>query len=468
MNNSKIPMTDAGERIRVRKSLKLSILDGSAFAAMMGLTQNYITPFALALKATTAHIGLLTSFPNLMTAMSQLAAPKLTERAESRKGFMLPMVFVHALMWLPVMLIPFVFPSSRVWWLIAFVTVGSIFGSIANPAWGSMMADLVPVRLRGRYFGSRTRIAGIVFLAFSFLAGGILELLNSHVFAGFAILFGGAALCRFLSFYFLARMYEPPTSGNKEAGQSLVQTLRHLGITNLGRFTLYIALINFTTYIASPFFAVYMLSDLKFSYTDYIINLSFNAIAGLAFQTYWGRRADWAGNIKVITITSFLIPLVPVVWLVSFNRVYLIGAQIFSGFAWAGFTLTSTNFVYDASETENRTQHIAIFNALSGIGICLGALVGGFLVPYLPLIKGYQLLTLFLVSGLLRALVVVFLLRLIFEVRRVPKVRTVEFLLGHSITGASGTDSERVVSRKQTKSSSHLFRNNDHRDKPKR
>jgi MFS family permease len=121
-------------RHRVRRSLKLSILDGSAFSAMAGLTQNYITPFALALKATTVQVGLLTSFPALTTAISQLAAPNLTEKIGSRKGLILPSVFMHALLWVPVMLLPFIFHSFQVWWLIGLITLGSIFGSVANPA----------------------------------------------------------------------------------------------------------------------------------------------------------------------------------------------------------------------------------------------------------------------------------------------------------------------------------------------
>jgi len=65
-------------RLRVKKSLKFSVLDGAAWAAMFGLTQNYITPFALALKATTVQIGLLSSLPNFATALFPRAAPFLS------------------------------------------------------------------------------------------------------------------------------------------------------------------------------------------------------------------------------------------------------------------------------------------------------------------------------------------------------------------------------------------------------
>jgi MFS family permease len=427
------------QRQKVKKSLKLSVLDGSAFAAMLGLTQSYITPFALALGATTAQIGLLSSFPGFSTAISQLAAPGLTERAGSRKRFILPMVLVHALMWLPIGLIPFTLHHSQVWWLIVFVTISSIFGAIANPAWGSLMADLVPVNLRGRYFGVRTRIAGIITLVFSFAAGGILQIFSGHTLIGFAIIFSGAAICRFSSIYFLAGMYEPLESKETESSPGLVRMLRDLGSSNLGRFTLYVALINLTTNIASPFFAVYMLNDLKFNYTTYIINVSFYFLAALVVQTYWGRRADWAGNIKVIAVTSLLIPLVPVVWLFSTNVYYLIAAQVFSGFAWGGFNLASVNFVYDSSENKNRAKLIAFFNAAAGVALCLGALMGGYVIPYLPPIFGHQLLTLFLLSGLLRGVIVILMLRLILEVRHVPRVNIIQLFLGHSTSNGKQT-----------------------------
>jgi MFS family permease len=342
------------------------------------------------------------------------------------------MVFLHAIMFIPILLIPFIIHSSQVWWLIAFVTVSTVFGAIANPAWGSMMADLVPIRLRGRYFSSRGRIAGIITLVFTFIAGGILQLLTDTPFIGFAILFGGATAFRLLSFYFLSRMYEPAPSDNEENDRSMLHMVRHVGSSNLGRFTLYVALIGFSANLASPFFAVYMLRDLNFSYVTYTVIIAFASISSLAFLTFWGRRADLAGNIKVIRVTSCLLPVIPLLWLVSYNVYYLIFAEIISGFAWSGFNLAAVNFVYDASEAQNRTKHIAVFNTITCLAVFLGALIGGYLAPHLPVLLGYQMRSLFTVSGIFRGLVVIFLLRQIIEVRRVPNMTLSQFLLGRS------------------------------------
>jgi MFS family permease len=407
---------------KVNRSLTYSILDGSAFSAMAGLTQSYIAPFALALKATTVQIGLLTSVPNLMMALSQLAAPQLVSRVGSRKALILPAVFLHAVMWLPILLIPYVIPGAKIWWLIAFVTLSTVFGAMANPAWGSLMADLVPRRIRGRYFAARGRISTLVALIFVFIGGGILQITKANGFLGFALIFGGALLFRLISFIFLTKMYEVPAANGPGSGVRLPDLIREIGTSNLGRFTIFVALMGFSANLAAPFFTVYMLRDLHFSYLSFVIVTCSGSVATLLFLTYWGRRADRAGNLRIIRIASFLVPVVPLLWLVSGQIWYLVLVQTFASFAWAGFDLANVNFVYEAAPPEERTRRIALFNAMNGMAVCLGALAGGLLAGRVPPIFGYSLLTIFAISGLLRAIVAALLLRGVHEVRDVPRV----------------------------------------------
>jgi len=419
-------------RYQVRKSLRLSVLDGSAYAAMLGLTQNFITPLALELKATTTQIAWLSSVPSFTMAIAQLAAPDLSVRAGSRKGFILPVVFLHAVMFIPILLVPYFFNVSAVWWLIGFVTVSVVLGAIANPAWGSMMADLVPVRLRGRYFGSRGRITGFITLVFQFIAGGILQLFTGSIYMGYTILFVGAALFRLLSFFFLSRQYEPVQAESKENGPSLLEMIKKIHTSNLGKFMLYFSLIDFCALISAPFFTVFMFRELNFSYITYVIVSSSSQISTLLFLTFWGRRADTVGNLKVIRITSMILPIVPILWIINDNVYYLIAANIVSGFAWSGFGLAGVNFAYDASEPENRTKQLAIFGAMDGVACCLGALLGGYIAPHLPVLFTYQLRTLFIISGVLRGLVVLFLLRKIKEVRRVSDISDWHLIMGRT------------------------------------
>ena len=414
---------------QVDKSLRNSILDGSAYSVMLGLTQNYITPYALTMKATTQQIGLLTSVPNFTMAAAQFAAPALSERIGSRKGFILPMVFMHALMWLPILLIPYVFQTHQVWWLIAFMTLSTAFDSALNPAWGSMMADLVPTQVRGRFFGLRNRITAFVSMAFSYVAGGILQSLTGNTDLAFTIIFIGAMASRLVSFYFLSRMYEPLSPATEKRGhESALKMARGLFSTNIGMFIMLCALMNFTTTIAGPFFSPYMLIDLRFSYIVYTVMNSAAGLATVGFMTWWGKRIDRAGSAKVLKITSLFVPFVPIGWALNHSLWWLTIMQVFSGFAWAGFQLSSGVFVFDAVPPENRTRYIALYNSLTFLGVSLGSLIGGIVAPLLPPFMGSYFLSIFLVSGAGRLAVALFFLPRIKEVRKVPQIEARELL----------------------------------------
>jgi MFS family permease len=414
---------------QVKKSLRNSILDGSAYSVMLGLTQNYITPYALTMKATTQQIGLLTSVPNFTMAAAQFVAPTLSERIGSRKGFILPMVLMHALMWLPILLIPYLFQTHQVWWLIAFLTLGTAFDSAVNPAWGSMMADLVPTQMRGRFFGLRNRITAFVSMALSYAAGGILQLLTGNTNLAFTIIFIGAMASRLVSLYFLSRMYEPLSPATDKRGhEGTLKLARGLFSTNIGMFMMLCASMTFSAAVAGPFFSPYMLHDLKMSYIVYTILNSVTGLATVGFMTWWGRRIDRAGSIKVLKITSLFVPFVPLGWLPSHNLWWLAIMQVFSGFSWAGFQLSSGIFIYDASPPQNRTRYIALYNSLIYLGASVGALVGGVVTPHLPPIMGNSFLSIFAVSGTARLAVALFFLRRVKEVRKVPEVQASDLL----------------------------------------
>jgi len=196
--------------------------------------------------------------------------------------------------------------------------------------------------------------------------------------------------------------------------------------SNFAKFVFYVASINFSVNIAGPFFAVFMLRDLNLNYVTYTVIVTTATIATLLTMNLWGRHADKIGNLKVIQLTSFFIPIVPALWLFSQEVYYLVIIQVFAGFVWAGFNLSVMNFIYDAVMPEKRTRCVAYFNVINGIAICLGALSGGVLAKAMPLLFGHRLLALFVLSGFLRAVFAFIFLPMIKEVRRVEKISSID------------------------------------------
>jgi MFS family permease len=409
-----------------KESLRFSFLDGIFASGMTGFTQEYFTPFLLLLGGIAKHVGMLNALPNFFASLIQLKSADFTESLNSRKKIINIFVLFHALMLLP-MVIMALLCRGKPAVFITYVILFTSLGALAYPAWGSLMADLVAKDKRGTYFGWRNRILGFIIVAAAFIAGFILQMMKRlNIFYGFVIIFSLAFIFRMISWYFLTRMYEPPLGQTKKNHFTLFHFLARIRESNFAKFVLFASMMSFSVNLAAPFFAVLMLNDLHFSYMLYTIITITATLTVYLMIDRWGRHADRVGNLKIVKFTSPLIGLIPVLWIFSRHPAFLIFAQLFSGFLWAGFNLCTTNFIYDAVSPEKRTRCISYFSVLNGLALSVGALLGGFLLQRLPHLLGYRILTLFLISSILRIMVGIFVPLKLEEVRPVEKVNSNE------------------------------------------
>ena len=195
---------------RLKKTLRYSYLDGIFAAVMVGFTQDYFVPFLLLLGATARHVSILSALPSLCSALLQLKSPDFAEKLKSRRKTILIFVGLQALMLVVMSLAAFkggTVPAVFIILVVCFAT----FGALMMPPWGSLMSDLISADKRGDYFGWRNRNLGFVTMVASFAGGFILHRMTSiNIFVGFSIIFGGAGLCRMISWAFLRAMHEPP------------------------------------------------------------------------------------------------------------------------------------------------------------------------------------------------------------------------------------------------------------------
>ena len=404
------------------RSLRFSFFDGIFVSGIMAFTQDYFTPFVLLLGGTVRHIGVLAALPILVASLIQLKSPGLVEKMKSRKTIITHFVFLQALVLLPIIVMAFSGGVNP----IVFIGVVILFLSLGNltiPAWGSLMSDLVPENKRGEYFGWRNQILGFITIILTFAAGSILQFTKPvNIFYGFAVIFILAFIFRIFSWLSLVQMHEPPLVSTKDDYFNILDFLRRLKQSNFAKFVLFTAMMSFSVNLAAPFFAVFMLKDLHFSYLTYtVINIT-GTLAIYLMMSRWGKLADRIGNLKIIKFVSPLIGIVPLLWIINYNPLFLFFAQVFSGFVWAGFTICVSNFVFDAVTPPKRTRCIAYFNVFNGTALCLGALTGGFLVYKLPPLFGHKILTLLLISAFLRITVGILMPIKLKEVRPVENI----------------------------------------------
>ncbi|MCK5449472.1 MFS transporter [Candidatus Pacearchaeota archaeon] len=425
---------------KINKSLNLSIQDGSLSSMSAGFGVSYLSPFALALNATSSQIGILHAIISLLPSIVQLNASELIKKF-SRKKIVLRSSITKIFLWILIILTGILFYIGvpyMVWVLIVLVGLFYIFTEVSHPAWFSWMGSLIPEEGRGKYLAKRNRIAGFFGLVAMISGAIILDSVKGvgvsrgdvlgYTLLGFGILFVLAAFTRLGSYVLLTKQYEPRLKIRKKDGFSFWQFLKMAPSTPFGRFALFKGVFSIVIGIAGPFWAVYMLRDLGFSYMWFMGITVSGIVFQLLFLPLLGKASDRFGNVKIMRLCSGLIFLAPILWVASTLINSDLGVKIYllfvpamtSGFAFAGYNLATNNYIYDAVSVQKRGFGVSYMNLLIGVGTFIGASIGS-LIALVGVSFMNTMLFIFLISGIGRFFVVAFGIKYLKEVRHVKK-----------------------------------------------
>ncbi len=420
---------------RVDGSLRHSIKDGIYFSVMTGICESYFSAFAVALKATMPQIALLASLPQLLASSFQLFAVWLGQTTGVRKGIIVAGAIAQAFALAMLAALPILFRDHAFLILLALLFLYYAGPHLGAPLWGSLMGALVPEHLRGRFFGTRTRLSTLASFTALVTGGLTLQLFDTLDMAltGFMVIFAIGVVSRVRSVWHLSQLYDPPHGHaiNGDVTQFLSRDF-FAGQRAFFRFSFFFACMQFAVAVSGPFVVVYLLRDLHFSYVELMCNTAASIVVQFLVLNRWGRLGDIFGNRIILSLTGFIIPVVPVFWVLSTDFWYLLLVQAFSGLVWSGFSLSASNYVYDLTSSDKRAGLMALHGVLSALAVFVGASLGSFLAIFLPTeisLFGWhhQWLTVFygicLVSAALRMTVAMVFIRHIDEVRRVRPIR---------------------------------------------
>ncbi len=372
-----MPKTTKAKKENIdKKNLRYNTLFVIPESAANSIVNSYVIPFAIAMKASAIEIGVLSSARNIASTLAQLPGALLTQYTSRKKIWIVSMAIAR-LLWLPIVFIA-LFGIINIMLFIILMAFFSFFLALNNPAWTSMAGDMVPDKVRGKYFGNRNMMAG--------LSGMVATLAASIMLAyGFAPIFIISFLLGILAIVVFLRIKEPQTKISYHYKHSFAIRPKELRETftinrNLVVFTIFIAMMYFAVNVAGPFFIVYMLEDLAIGYVWFGIIVAFGALVTVIFHPYWGSFIDRFGERKIIFINGILISAVPFFWIFASSPWHLLAIEFFASFAWSGFELAAFNFLLDIVPSEKRPVYIANHTFIKGIAIFSGALIGGFIV----------------------------------------------------------------------------------------
>jgi MFS family permease len=388
----------------VKNNIEVTVKEGSINAVKVGAGESFFSAFAIkALNATPAQVGLLSSFPPLLGYISNIFTPKALEKIKSRRKLILLGAFVNAISFIPIFLSIFIKGYEFPFLLLA-VTLYFVADLFIVPAWISLMGDIIPDQIKGIYFGERNKITNFVAFVSLILAGFLLQKVSgiSLIYA-FGIIFFIAMVARLLSAYMYTKVYEPEYYFDESYKFSFFGFLKNLKKTNFGIFVIYMCVFTFSFRIAAPYFSVYMFNYLGFDYLKFTLIAAASTLTTILSMPIWGKYIDEFGNKRIMALTGFCIPLIPLLWMVSNNFLYLFFVEMFSGFVWAGFNLATFNFVFFSTSPEKRPLAYSYYHILIGVSIFIGTMTGSLLIEKVHLFE-IPIFNVFVASAILRFL----------------------------------------------------------------
>jgi MFS family permease len=129
--------------------------------------------------------------------------------------------------------------------------------------------------------------------------------------------------------------------------------------------------------VAGPFFAPFMLADLRFTYAEFMALIAVAYVARIVALPVLGRWTSRHGARPVLWLGGVAIVPMSVLWAFSHDYGYLVAIQVLSGIAWGAYELATQLLFFETIRRDERTSVLTYFNLANAAAMVGGSLVGG-------------------------------------------------------------------------------------------
>jgi MFS family permease len=414
-----------------------------------------LTQFARGLEASRFQFGVLAAIP-FLASLAALPASLLIERTGQRKRIFFWGLYFQRLLWIPIALVPLamvhywgqhaVKPAMGVF--LALMLLMHMGNAIGGPAWTSWMSDLVPDRIRGRYFCRRRQFGILSVIPAALIVGWVLD----HYHSGntvqsmgiVAIVFCVACVFGIADIALFHAVPDIPKAPVKGAHliKSFTEPLRDRHFLFFAGF---VGLMTFAVAAQGQFVTLFLTEKMGIKNMQaQMMLLVAPLLAQLVMLPIWGKIADRHGRKPLLAIGSLGLVPVGVGWVfVSNDHVWVGFAMSMLGAAlWSALEVANLNFVLDmaASDEPGRnggSSYVAVNSVIINIAGCLGGLTFGIVAqglkdwtwqPIASLRPATFYDVLFISSAALRLAAAVIFLPLIHEVGAKPTREALRFM----------------------------------------
>ena len=373
----------------MERTFRLLLYDALASEAMSTLaTGVFLTGYALALGANSLAIGVLAAVPSAVQFL-QFPAAVLVERVRRRRAISVWAASIGRTFLVAAAAAPLIGGLGGVVMLIVAIAIWQASAAVAGCAWNSWMRDLVPEDAYGRFFGSRAAANMAIATALALMSGALIDqwkrLTPDHPVYAYSSLFLISAAIGFIGVWLLSITPDQPMApATEHAARPLGMLTAPFRDKNFMRLIVFLSTWSFAANIATPFFAVYMLTTLAFPMTAVVILTTASQLSNIAALRLWGNVIDRFSNKAVLGYSAPLFLLCTLAWTFTglpwierFTFWFLLVVHILMGVATAGVNLATGNIAMKLSPAGQATSYLAASSVVSASCAAAGPIIGG-------------------------------------------------------------------------------------------
>jgi MFS family permease len=399
-------------RSLLRRSLRACTGEGLVAEVVTACAGGAIlTGWAIHLHAGALLTGLVVALPQ-MAQLLQIPAAWTTSWFGHRRAAV-ALVAASRQVMLPLVALPFLPISEHAaqMVLLAVAALAAVLGILGNNAWVSWMGELVPSRIRGRYFGRRAAFCTLGGASASAAVGLLLDWARPRGFTGvvLATLQICASTSGIVAALLMMRQHDPARAADRPT-PSLANALAPFRDKTVRGLLRYVITWNLAVGVAGSFFSLHMLKNLRMGFALVALHGAAMATARVLTAPLWGRLIDRMGARPVLIACAFGVSTVPVIWLFPTPTFLwpLVLDAIVAGSLWGGHNLAMFVLPLTATPRKGRPFYIAAIATAGGFTFSVATACGGGLAQLLPaqgVVAGHtfhSLQVLFAISAVLR------------------------------------------------------------------
>jgi len=365
------------------------------------------TGFAEALGLTKVQFGYMSAIP-LIVFPARLLGSYIVEHLGRRKMLFSVTAILARLVWVLILLLPFILTDvspfrSRLF--LCCLLLASAIGVMSEPAWFSWMGDLIPDRMRSRFWSKRSTYIHIIFLVPSVLIALLKDTLDSRLsegsaFIGFSIVFAFAVLCGVVDIIIHYGIPEPPMVKPEKQSRPVAMLLKPVSDTRFRPFLLFRAVWVVSLMLLGPFGTLHLLDVLggrSYSinaagielyagpYTIIAVFLATQIAAGIVCYPIWNVLLERYGSKPVMQLCSLMAVFSPAPWLfITRDTIFIPTALLFvySGITFSGLEIATLNLMLGLAPKQHRSMYVAVDLTVVGLFGAVGPIIAGYFMQY--------------------------------------------------------------------------------------